>query len=136
MGSGDVSILGEAYDETVPVLDAGIAYSIGVPVYVEFRQERQLASGLPAKESEGFYFLSESGFLIVVREDRSRGLLLRTAWFEVGPKGPKQSKATLFRNAWQYVKKRSSYRDTKGGENVRHVQVTKVSPQNWERCPR
>lgn len=135
--AGSVSIMGEAYDLVVPVLDAGIVFSIELPVYVEFRQERQPDSGLRINVSDGFYFLSEAGFLMVVREDRFWGLLLRTAWFEVGPKGPNQSKATLFRNAWQYVKKRSKgYRDSKGGEDVRHIQIVQVSPQNWERCPR
>ncbi|MGH7134536.1 MAG: hypothetical protein ACREHD_02285, partial [Pirellulales bacterium] len=137
MDAGDVSVLEGAYDRCVAVFDEGIVFSIGLPVYVEFCQERRPMTGSSAYVSKGFYFLSSAGFLMVVRDDPTAGFLVRTARFNTGFKGPNQSKATLFHNAWQYIKKHShsSYPDTKDGEDVRHLSAVMVSPQNWDRCP-
>ncbi len=135
--SDDVSVIGEAYARSLPVLDDGIRFSIDLPVYVEFEQERLRFGATAAYKTHGFYFLSNHGFLIVVREG-----IVRTAMYPLGGKGAKGkganvSKWTLFREAWKYVKDRNrpNYVDPKDGENVRHLKFVKVSPDNWERCP-
>ena len=130
--AGEVSVIEEAYSACVPVLDAGIRFSIGLPVYVEFKQERRPLGSAKPYTTGGFYFLSNQGFLVVVRDD-----VVRTAGYRgTGIKGVNASKQDLFKEAWKYVRQRSrgSYVDSKDGEDVRHTMVLMVSPDNWERC--
>lgn len=123
----------ELYQPSVDVLTQGIEYSTGFPVFVEFIQERRSGLDRPPNETQGFYFLGEPGFLVVVRED-----VVRTARFEVGIKG-NLSRAGLFREAWKHVLARVSrapeYLDSKDQEYVRHVSVRRVSEENWAQCP-
>jgi hypothetical protein len=123
----------EVYPQCVEVLAAGISYSIGVPVYVEFVQERRKSLSDPAFRTRGFYFLAEAGFLVVVRDD-----VVRTARFEAGIKGG-LSRVGLFREAWKHVQTRitrvSEYLDSKDQEYVRHAEVRRWSEENWVCCP-
>ena len=73
IASEDVGILGAAaakvYPRAVEVLAQAIDWSGALPVYVEFIQERsQSADREKNRETSGFYFIGESGFLVVVAE--------------------------------------------------------------------
>ena len=138
MQSGDVSLveagLKEAFAQCVPILDAGIAFSIGFPVYVAFTQKRRKLGSAGWYDTQGYYFISRDGLLMIVRED-----ILRTAFFPVGIKGGNFSKKELFGMAWKWVKDiklHRLYRDTKGGEEYAHVALIGVAPENWRRRPK
>ncbi len=137
MQSGDVSIeqagLYEAFAECDPVLDRGISFSISFPVYIAFTEERHRGGSAKWHETKGYYFLSEDGFLIVVRRD-----ILRTAYFRPGIKGGNLSKKELFYEAWKSVKDiglNRLVRDTKGGDEYKHVVLSHVTSEHWRRCP-
>jgi hypothetical protein len=123
----------ELYPLCVEILAQGIDFSAGLPLFVEFIQERRGSADSTPYETHGYYFIGEAGFLIVVRED-----ILRTAWFEVGIKGS-MSRVGLFREAWKYVLARTcrvtEYPDSKEDEYVRHVRVQRVSEENRAVCP-
>jgi hypothetical protein len=123
----------EVYPQCVDVLNGGIMYSIGLPVYVEFVQERRRRLTDPASQTHGFYFIAETGFLVVVRED-----IVRTARFEVGIKNG-LSRVGLFREAWKHVQTRmtrtTEYLDSKDQEYVLHVSAQSFSAENWVQCP-
>lgn len=140
MESGDVSLveagLEEAFAECVPVLDAGIAFSAGVPVYVAFAQRRRTLGSADWHDTRGYYFVSRDGLVIIARED-----IVRTAFFPggAGIKGGNFSKKDLFRLAWKWVKDidlHRLYRDPKGGEEYAHIALIRVAPENWQRCPK
>jgi hypothetical protein len=135
--SGDVSTRdaaeAEVYPQVLEALAGGIAYSTGLPVYVEFVQERRRSLSDAPSRTHGFYFIAQAGFLVVVRED-----VVRTARFEAGIKGG-LSRVGLFREAWKHVQTRitqaGEYFDSKGQEYVRHAEARRWSEGNWERCP-
>jgi hypothetical protein len=139
IGSRDVSERDaaeeELYAQCIDVLAGGITYSIGVPVYVEFIQERRSGPQDAPYRTQGFYFLADAGFLIVVRAN-----IVRTAFFETGIKGKRDlSRVGLFLAGWHHVKKlidrETEYLDSKDREYVKHVSVKEVSSENWIRPP-
>lgn len=135
--SGDVSerdaVEAELYPPCVNILALGIEHSIGVPVFVEFVQQRRRGIDGGPYTTHGYYFIGEPGFLVVVRED-----IVRTARFEGGIKR-NMSRIGLFREAWKDVATRiarvGEYLDSKDQEYVRHVTVNRVSEENWAVCP-
>jgi hypothetical protein len=48
------------YDRIVPILDEGIQFSIGVPVYAQFHQERCRLSATRWYKTEGYFFLEKA----------------------------------------------------------------------------
>jgi len=125
----------EVYPQCVGVLAAGIDYSIRVPVYVEFVQERRKSITNPPYQTHGFYFLAKEGFLVVVREN-----IVRTAFFETGIRGQRDlSRVGLFLAAWHSVKdiidRQTEYLDSKDQEYVKHISVTIVSAESWTQPP-
>jgi hypothetical protein len=121
------------YPQCVGILAQGIEHSIGLPVFVEFVQERRRGIDGTPYNTRGFYFIGEHGFLVVVREN-----IVRTARFEGGIK-KNMSRVGLFREAWKHVSSRimrvADYLDQKDQEYVRQITVTRVSEENWVVCP-
>lgn len=125
------SMLQELYDHVVPLLDEGIQFSIGAPVYVQTSSRATLTKSGRTYDLDGYVFLSEQGIKIVVH-----GGVLRTAYF--CSKTQNDSYHTLFRQAWKSIRVRmvgTRYIDPKGGKSIEHKRVTFVSHENWEFCP-
>jgi hypothetical protein len=117
------------YDRIVPILDEGIQFSIGVPVYAQFHQERCRLSATRWYKTEGYFFLAKPGFLIVVRDG-----LLKTAHFvrkSVAKRN--QPKWRLFHEARKHARDSlaKDYVDTKDDEYVRQVSHALITPDNW-----
>jgi hypothetical protein len=128
--AGEVSVLEEAYERTLPVLDSGIDFAAVLPLFVRFQAEFVFGEG-KMNCHQGFFLLAEAGFKLV-----AHGGIVRTAYFLT--KTPGDSYFTLFREAWRAIKARAltrQYVDHKGGRTVRHRSVEWFSPENWAHCP-
>lgn len=126
----NVSVLEELYLQVVPKLDEGIRFSIELPIYAEFQQERCRVGEDRWYKTAGYFFLSDQGFLMVVRDG-----LLRTARFQKQISGSNPSKRELFLAARSFVKQclAKGYVDSKGNENVTQVSYRLITPENWSR---
>ena len=125
-----VSTIRELYDRMVPLVDDGIRFSSEVPVYVEFRAKWRRFDG-HEEVCNGFYFLSEFGFIVVARSG-----IVRTAYFP--SKHSNESYFTLFNEAWRAIRIRAAHKqyiDSKGGRKVEHLHVNRVNEKNWKKCP-
>lgn len=127
--AGEVSVLEELYDRVVPILDEGIQFSIRVPVYAVFEQERCRLGDIRWYATGGCFFLAKAGFLVVARDG-----LLRSARF-VRKMGQKQNepKWRLFHEARRHVRETLSkdYIDSKDKEYVKQVSHAFITPDNW-----
>lgn len=122
------SVLTEAYRQVVKVLDEGITFSINFPVYIAFQRE-QRGNFDGSVYTEGYYFLSWDGIVIVVRNG-----IVRTAHFRSNTFKSKVSRQELVRQAWEFLKNpRSVIRDTKGGGEYCYVEYKHISAENWLR---
>lgn len=128
VSSREASILAEAYREVIPVLDEGIAFSIQFPIYVAFQQERKRLRESESYRTDGYYFLTWDGYLIVVRDS-----VVRTAYFRCATIKPVGGRRELVYEAWKYLKNlgNSWTTDVKGGEHYKHAGLKHVSPENW-----
>jgi hypothetical protein len=130
LAAGEVSVLEEAYERSLPVLDQGIGFAAALPLYVRFQAESAYGEGKMSCH-QGYYLLAEAGFKLV-----AQGGIIRTAYFLT--KTPEDSYFTLFKEAWRAIKARAltqKYIDYKGGRTVLHRRVDWFSPENWARCP-
>lgn len=128
--AGEVSVLDEAYERIVPILDAGVGSAEALPLFVRFQAESVFGDG-KMKCHQGFYLLAEAGFKLVAHDG-----VIRTAYFLT--KTPGDSYFTLFREAWRAIKARAlrrQYVDHKGGRTVLHRHVEWFSLENWTCCP-
>lgn len=130
LAAGEVSVLEEAYERAVPVLDGGIGFAAELPLFVHYQAEVAYG-GRKMSRHQGYLLLAEAGFKVV-----AHGGTVRTAYFLT--KTPGDSYFTLFKEAWRAIKARAltrQYVDHKGGRTVLHQQVEWYSPENWAHCP-
>lgn len=120
--AGDVSGVAEAYPVVAEVVARGVGFAAGCPVYVRVREA---ASG-PHPERVTYFFVAEPGFKVV-----AHGGAVRTAFF-LG-KHPRESKYTLFQEAWRSIRVRALARPVRGAPP--QAEATLFSPRNWDRCP-
>lgn len=132
---GEVDIeenaLQELYQKVTPLLDAGITFSVSLPLYVHYKIEVQEVKDGVKYRREGYYFLSKYGFIIIV----NRGVVI-TAYFR--NKSANDSYFTLFKSAWKYIKIKcdaGEYLDTKGQKDIFYRGLEMVNRENWAHCP-
>lgn len=137
MKAGEVSVLEEVYDRVSPKLDEGIRFSISLPMYAEFEQERCRMGDTRWYKTSGYFFLSDQGLLMVIRDG-----VLRSVRLPKAGRGLTQinlSKRELFLAARKQVLeslRKSYYTDTKDNEQVRQIASTLIAPENWTGRPR
>jgi hypothetical protein len=130
LSAGEVSVLEEAYERALPVLDGGIRFAAGLPLFVRYEAEVAYGEGKMSRH-EGYFLLAEAGFKVV-----AHGGIVRTAYFLT--KTPGDSSFTLFKEAWRAIKARAlmrQYVDHKAGRTVRHLRVEWFNTENWAHCP-
>lgn len=124
--------LEELYSAAVIALDEGIRFSTEFPVYVRILGSRQ-RTGFPAQSMESLNFLSDKGFVVIVRDG-----IVRTAYFVNESAKPNPSASFLFERGWYDIRVRAlkdRYGDSKSGEEVEHRLRIFCTPENWVSCP-
>lgn len=126
--ANDVSLVEDAYQQAVEIIDAGVRFSAALPLYVRIREHVPEA---PERERGVYYFLAEAGFKIV-----AYGGMIRTAYFM--SKNPQESKYTLFKDAWFSLRARAlapKLTNSPNGVRLEYPEVDWFNRENWMTCP-
>jgi hypothetical protein len=124
--------LEELYSAAVSVLDEGIRFSVEYPIYVRIIGSRR-RTGSPVQSMDSLNFLSDKGFVVIVRDG-----IVRTAYFVNESAKPNPSASFLFERGWYDIRVRAlkdRYGDSKSGEEVEHRRRIFYTPENWVSCP-
>lgn len=125
-----------------PILDAGIAFSVGLPVFLDYVQDRAASGKMVEEGSVGYYFLSNEGFIVVVHNNRVRSALFKED-------RPNLSRQTVFNIAWDFLRRMKQRhddavrrgaelqtRDSKHGQQLEYRELSAISAANWLKCPK
>lgn len=129
LDEGDVSLVGEAYDKAVAVLDVGLCYAEEQPLYLRVLEEVERDGVTVLREA--YHLIARQGYKVV-----AHGGKVRTVYF-MG-KSACDSYFTLFKEAWSTTRARAlarQYVDRDSGAVVRPLRREWFSPENWAVCP-
>jgi hypothetical protein len=124
-----------------PVLDAGISYSIGLPVFLKYIQRRMAQGTVVEANTVGYWFLAYEGFIVTAHNGR-----LRTAIFRKDH--PNASRRSSFLESWNYLRRKlqtherarhaaenMTATDAKHGQESEFIDLEAISRNNWDTCP-
>jgi len=121
-----------------PTLDGGIRYSVELPVFLRYEQDREAQGRVLERRVIGFYFLAREGFIAVVHDGRLRTAYFRKDW-------PHADRQSVFDEAWNYLRlqwkrheREGSLRaiDAKHGQSRTYTDLQAISLVNWTICPK
>lgn len=124
----DVSTLNDAYRQAVTVLDEGLRFAAGRPLYLRIR-EILTTKGRPVRQQRVMFLLAKPGFRIVVHSG-----FVQTAYFQT--KTRNDSYFTLFREAWGSLRARGLLRRSEGHyRTIERLDTEWHSESTWSKCP-
>ena len=131
-------VANELWPTLGPILDGGIRFSVGLPVFLRYEQDLQVQGRVLERHVVGFYFLASEGFIAVVHDGSLRTAYFRKDW-------PHADRQSVFEEAWNYLRLiwkrheregRVLMTDVKHGQNRVYNELQAISLANWTNCPK